>query len=110
MPFGSFINVVPPAGFIAIHLVLLLLGGYLAYRSFDAQLGGFGWAFTLYAVAEFFYLSYHADWTVILFAHTVAEVLDAAAFVLLFSSGVKRLAGGVGRQAPSPTTASSPTA
>lgn len=94
MPFGSFINVIPPGAFVAIHLVLLLVGGYLAYRSFKVELGAFGLAFTLYAVAELFYLSYHMDLTVILFAHTLAEVLDAAAFVLLFMAGASRVAAG----------------
>ena len=27
-------------------------------------------------------MTYHLDWTVFLFAHTIAEVLDLAAFVL----------------------------
>lgn len=94
MPVGSFINVIPPGAFIAIHFVLFLVGAYLAYRSFDAALGTFGWAFTLYAAAEIFYMSYHLDLTVILFAHTVAEVLDAVAFVMLFTAGVRELASG----------------
>lgn len=91
MPFGAFINVIPPVGFTLIHLTLFLVAGYLAFRSYGAGLGGFGLAFVLYAVAELFYVSYHLDLTVILFAHTVAEVLDASAFVLLFASGVGAL-------------------
>ena len=33
-------------------------------------------------------MTYHLDWTVFLFAHTIAEVLDLAAFVLIFASAV----------------------
>ena len=33
-------------------------------------------------------MTYHLDWTVFLFAHTIAEVLDLAAFVLVFASAV----------------------
>jgi hypothetical protein len=30
-------------------------------------------------------MTYHLDWTVFLFAHTIAEVFDLAAFVLVFA-------------------------
>jgi hypothetical protein len=33
---------------------------------------------------ELVYMTYHLDWTVFLFAHTISEVLDLIAFVLLF--------------------------
>jgi hypothetical protein len=33
-------------------------------------------------------MTYHLDWTVFLFAHTIAEVLDLVAFVLVFASAV----------------------
>jgi hypothetical protein len=33
-------------------------------------------------------MTYHLDWTVFLFAHTIAEVLDLAAFVLVFAGPV----------------------
>ena len=33
-------------------------------------------------------MTYHLDWTVFLFAHTIAEVLDLGAFVLVFASAV----------------------
>ena len=33
-------------------------------------------------------MTYHLDWTVFLFAHTIAEVLDLAAFVLVFAGAV----------------------
>ena len=33
-------------------------------------------------------MTYHLDWTVFLFAHTIAEVLDLTAFVLVFAAAV----------------------
>jgi hypothetical protein len=94
MPIGAFINVFPPAMFLLVHLVAFLIGAYFAYRSFGAGLGTFGWAFTLYAVAEIVYMTYHLDVTVFLFAHTISEVLDLLAFVLVFVAGVQRVLAG----------------
>jgi hypothetical protein len=39
-------------------------------------------------------MTYHLDWTVFLFAHTIAEVLDLGAFVLVFAGAVAHLAFG----------------
>jgi hypothetical protein len=50
-----------------------------------------GWGFALYAVAEIVYMTYHLDWTVFLFAHTIAEVLDLAAFALIFTGATQRV-------------------
>ncbi len=88
MPIGSFINALPPAVFLVVHLVAFIIGVYLAYRAFNA--GGqsartIGWGFILYAIAELVYMTYHLDWTVFLFAHTIAEVLDLVAFILVFA-------------------------
>jgi hypothetical protein len=33
-------------------------------------------------------MTYHLDWTVFLFAHTISEVLDLVAFVLVFLAAV----------------------
>ncbi len=85
MPFGQFINMFPPAFFIVVHLVAFIIGAYFAYRSYGAGLQNFGWGFTLYAIAELIYMTYHLDWTVFLFAHTIAEVLDLGAFVFIFA-------------------------
>ena len=38
-------------------------------------------------------MTYHLDWTVFLFAHTIAEVLDLAAFVLVFAAAVWQTVG-----------------
>jgi hypothetical protein len=84
MPYGAFINTLPPAFFLAVHLIGFLLGAFFAYRAFEVTAGLLGWGFTLYALAELSYMTYHLDWTVFLFAHTISEVLDLVAFVLLF--------------------------
>ena len=36
-------------------------------------------------------MTYHLDWTVFLFAHTISEVLDLAAFILVFVAAVQRV-------------------
>lgn len=96
MPFGAFVNYVPSAVFLVIHLVAFLIGAWFARRAFGAGNGGLGWAFTLYALAEIFYFTYHLDWTVFLFAHTVAEVLDLLAVICVFTAMLKRAPAGAG--------------
>ncbi len=91
MPYGSFINQIPAPVFMAIHLTALLIGATCATRSFRAGATVLGWAFGLYALAELSYLTYHMDWTVFLFAHTISEVLDLLAIVLVFLAVAKRL-------------------
>jgi hypothetical protein len=86
MPLGAFVNALPPAFFLLVHLVAFLIAAYFARGAFEAGLARFGQAFTLYAIAEIVYMTYHLDWTVFLFAHTIAEVLDLVAFVLVFSA------------------------
>jgi hypothetical protein len=88
MPFGGFLNAVPPVIFMLIHLTLFIMAVVFARRALGAGRTTLGRAFTLYAAAEVFYLSYHLDWTVFLFAHTVAEVLTALAVILAFTAGV----------------------
>ena len=84
MPFGDFVNQLPPIAFLAIHAVLFLAGAYFAWRAFGSGASLLGWAFSLFALAEITYMTYHLDWTVFLFAHTISEVLDLIAFVLVF--------------------------
>ena len=91
MPIGDFVNSIPPAIFLLIHLVAFAVGAYFAWRAFRADAATLGWGFTLFALAEISYMTYHLDWTVFLFAHTISEVLDLLAFVLVFvaaTSGV----------------------
>lgn len=85
MPFGGFINQLPPAFFLLVHLIAFLVGAFFAYRAMNANARTLGWGFALYAVAELIYMTYHLDWTVFLFAHTIAEVLDLIGFVLIFA-------------------------
>jgi hypothetical protein len=84
MPIGDFVNQIPPIGFLIIHLAAFAIGAYFAWRSFEAGQATFGWAFSLFALAEIVYMTYHLDWTVFLFAHTIAEVLDLVAFATIF--------------------------
>ncbi len=89
MPFGTFINAIPMPVFLVIHAVAFLIGAVFAARSFGAGQRGFGWAFALFCVAELLYITYHLDITVILFAHTLAEVCDLLAFIAVFASASK---------------------
>jgi hypothetical protein len=89
MPIGDFIALVPPWGFLLIHVVLFLIGAYFAQRSFGAGAATLGWAFSLFALAEISYMTYHLDWTTFLLAHTISEVLDAVAFVLVFVAATR---------------------
>jgi hypothetical protein len=90
MPFGDFVNQIPPLGFLIIHIALFAAGSYFAWRSFGAGAPLLGWAFSLFALAEISYMTYHLDWTVFLFAHTISEVLDLAAFTLVFVAATQR--------------------
>jgi len=89
VPFGDFVNQIPPIGFLIVHIVLFAAGGYFAWRSFGAGATTLGWAFSLFALAEISYMTYHLDWTVFLFAHTISEVLDLAAFTLVFVAATR---------------------
>jgi len=91
MPYGTFINSIPPAVFLLVHLVGFLAGAYFAYRSFEARANLLGWGFALYALSEISYMTYHLDWTVFLFAHTISEVLDLVAFILVFAWAAQRV-------------------
>ena len=84
MPFGDFVNSIPPIGFLVVHIVLFAAGAYFAWRSYAAGASTLGAGFALFAVAEIVYMTYHLDWTVFLFAHTIAEVLNLIAFTLIF--------------------------
>jgi hypothetical protein len=90
MPFGDFVNQIPAPVFLAIHLTAFPIGAFFAWRSFGAGVSLLGWGFSLFALAEISYMTYHLDWTVFLFAHTVSEVLDLVAFVLVFVAATRR--------------------
>ena len=79
------------AFFLAVHLIGFLLGAFFAYRAFEGSASLMGWGFSLYALAELVYMTYHLDWTVFLFAHTISEVLDLVAFILVFVGATRSL-------------------
>ena len=91
MPYGGFINNFPPGVFLLVHLSAFLIGAFLAYRSFDADVPVAGGGFLLFALAEICYMTYHLDWTMFLFAHTISEALDLGGFVLVFAGAVQRI-------------------
>jgi hypothetical protein len=102
MPWGSWINELPTEFFMVVHITAFAIGAGFAWLAFKRELGLLGTAFSLFAAAEVTYMTYHLDWTVFLFAHTIAEVLDLAAFVLVFAGAVvqvleRRPAFGVSR-------------
>jgi hypothetical protein len=90
MPFGDFVNQIPAPVFLLIHLTAFLIGAFFAWRSFGAGASLLGWGFSLFALAEISYMTYHLDWTVFLFAHTVSEVLDLFAFILVFAAATQQ--------------------
>ena len=88
MPYGSWINDLPTAFFMVVHIAAFTIGAGFAWLAFKRQLSLLGTGFALFAAAELTYMTYHLDWTVFLFAHTIAEVLDLVAFVLVFAATV----------------------
>jgi hypothetical protein len=91
VPWGSWINELPTSFFLTVHVAAFAVGAYFAWTAFKRGLSGLGWAFSLFAAAEVSYMTYHLDWTVFLFAHTISEVLDLFAFVLVFASAVVQI-------------------
>ena len=88
MPYGSWINDLPTAFFMVVHIAAFALATGFAWLAFRRELPLLGTAFSLFGAAELTYMTYHLDWTVFLFAHTIAEVLDLVAFALVFSAAV----------------------
>jgi hypothetical protein len=93
MPWGDWINDLPTSFFLVVHIAAFALGAGFAWLAFKRELSLLGVAFSLFAAAELVYMTYHLDWTVFLFAHTIAEVLDLSAFVLVFAAAVWQAAG-----------------
>ena len=88
MPYGDWINDLPTGFFLVVHIAAFAVGAGFAWVAFKRELSLLATAFTLFAAAELTYMTYHLDWTVFLFAHTIAEVLDLAAVVLIFAGAV----------------------
>jgi hypothetical protein len=90
-PCCDVINQLPWGFFLLVHIALFAVGAYFAFRSFDGGLRVMGWGFALFALAEVTYMTYHVNITQFLFAHTISEVLDGAAFVALFVGATQRV-------------------
>ena len=103
MPWGSWVNDLPTGFFLTVHVAAFAIGAGFAWVAFKRELPLLGVAFSLFALAEISYMTYHLDWTVFLFAHTISEVLDLAAFVLVFFAAVWATV-----QAPRPALAERP--
>jgi hypothetical protein len=88
MPYGDWVNELPTAFFLVVHIAAFAVGAGFAWVAYKRELSLLGSGFALYALAELVYMTYHLDWTVFLFAHTIAEVLDLAAVVLVFAGAV----------------------
>src|SRR5262245_61424350 len=88
MPWGSWINELPTAFFMVVHIAAFAVGATFAWFAFKRELTLLGLGFSLYAAAEVVYMTYHLDWTVFLFAHTIPEVVDLAAVGLVFFAAV----------------------
>jgi hypothetical protein len=99
-PIDFLVNSLPWGFFLVVHVVLFSLGAYFAWRAFESTQTLAGSGFALFALAEISYLTYHVNITTFLFAHTISEVLDGAAFVLLFAWAAKT---GLTRLAPATT-------
>src|SRR3954453_14830690 len=91
MPWGSWINEFPTGFFLVVHIAAFAIGAAFAWAAFKRDLSVLGVAFSLFAAAELVYITYHLDWTVFLFAHTIAEVLDLGGFVLVGATAVVRV-------------------
>jgi hypothetical protein len=76
--------------FMLVHIALFVIGAYFALRAFGSGESLFGWGFALFALAEISYMTYHVNITNFLFAHTISEVLDGVAFVVLFVGAVQK--------------------
>jgi hypothetical protein len=95
MPYGDFINEIPSWAFLLVHLTAFAIGAGFAWAAVNRGLSLLGWAFGLFAAAELSYMTYHLDWTVFLFSHTISEVLDLLAFICVFAAAVKPIAAQV---------------
>ncbi|MDQ3991054.1 MAG: hypothetical protein M3245_01920 [Actinomycetota bacterium] len=88
-PCCGFINDIPQWFFLLVHVAIFLVALVLGIRAFGAAQSGFGWGFTLFAVAELSYLTYHLNVTLFLFAHTISEVLVLAGILVLGASAAR---------------------
>jgi hypothetical protein len=90
-PCCELINAIPQWFFLLVHVVIFLFALIVAVRSFGAGESGFGWGFSLFALAEVSYLTYHVNLTLFLFAHTISEVLVLAGLFLIAATSSRRV-------------------
>jgi hypothetical protein len=89
-PCCQFINELPQWFFLLVHVVIFLFAIVFGVRAFGAGDRGFGWGFTLLALGEISYLTYHVNLTLFLLAHTVSEVLVLLAILILAGTAARR--------------------
>jgi hypothetical protein len=97
-PCCSFIDQIPWWVFLIIHVVIFLFAAVFAGRSFGVGQSVLGWGFTLFALAEISYMTYHINITTFLFAHTISEVLVLIGLITIF--GALLQSGVLSREAP----------
>lgn len=90
-PCCQFINDLPQWFFLVVHIVIFLFALVFGIRAFGAGSQGFGWGFTLLALGEISYLTYHVNITLFLLAHTISEVLVLLAILVLAGSVARRV-------------------
>jgi hypothetical protein len=90
-PCCQFINDIPQWFFLLVHVAIFLVALVFAIRAFGGGESGFGWGFSLFALAEVSYLTYHVNLTLFLFAHTISEVLVLVGILLLAGSAARKL-------------------
>jgi hypothetical protein len=88
-PVDVIVRDLPWGFFLVVHIALFAAGAYFALRAFERGQTLFGSGFALFALAEISYMTYHVNITNFLFAHTISEVLNGVAFVLLFAGAVQ---------------------
>lgn len=79
--FGTFMEAIPHWGFIVIHSTLIALAVALSRKAKRAGYPLVANGILIFVFAELSYITYHAGFTHFLFAHTIAEVLNALAFI-----------------------------
>ena len=89
-PVDVIVRDLPWGFFLAVHIALFVAGAYFALRAYERGQSLFGTGFVLFALAEISYMTYHVNITNFLSAHTISEVLDGVAFVLLFAAAVQK--------------------
>ena len=89
-PCCQFINELPQWFFLVVHVVIFLFAIVFGIRALGAGDRGFGWGFSLLALGEISYLTYHVNLTLFLLAHTISEVLVLVAILVLAGTAARR--------------------